>query len=219
MTSMAWSIHSKDMLYLPLWITTIIGLILYLVTKQIGNKILILVSILWLLQLAETLGWFLTFKPEKIAFIGLPTLASILIVIFGTNKEFKNRKKVGFFIKAIALIIPILGTFSYSYKTYDRAVFSEFYGIDNTKYKAVFKRTPSSTRQFEIDLSVNELRDLVKNKATFVANHHYFPNARLKVNMRFSKINEIELYQIEGYELEQPIKWKIDELSGETEFL
>ena len=70
-----------------------------------------------------------------------------------------------------------------------------------------------------MEMSSNELRNLVKDKATFVANHHYFPNAKFKVNMTFSKINEIELYQVNYHKLEQPIKWKIEELNGETEFL
>ena len=45
------------------------------------------------------------------------------------------------------------------------------------------------------------------------------PNAKFKVNMTFSKINEIELYQVNDHKLEQPIKWKIEELNCETEFL
>lgn len=122
-------------------------------------------------------------------------------------------------IKGIALLIPIFGILSYANKTYDKNVFSEFYEIENTEFKAVFKPQPSDTRKFEMAISSNELRNLVRDKATFVANHHYFPNARLKVNMTFSKINEVELYKVDDYELEHPIKWKIDELNGETEFL
>jgi len=44
-------------------------------------------------------------------------------------------------------------------------------------------------------------------------------NAKFKVNMTFSSINEIELYQVSEYELEKPINWKIKELNGETDFL
>ncbi|WP_230080295.1 hypothetical protein [Winogradskyella marina] len=222
MTAMAWSINPSEMLYLPLWILTIIGLILFLTIKKIGTYSLILIAILWLLQISETLGWFLTFEPENLALwgiFGLPTIACILITFFGINYGLENQKKFGLGIKGIALLIPIVGILSYANKTYDKNVFSEFYDIKKTEYKAVFKPQPSDTRQFEMEMSSTELRNLVKDKATFVANHHYFPNARFKVNMTFSKINEIELYQVADHKLEQPIKWKIDELNGETEFL
>jgi len=222
MTAMAWSINPSEMLYLPLWILTIIGLILFLTIKKIGTYSLILIAILWLLQISETLGWFLTFEPENLALwgiFGLPTIACILITFFGINYDLENQKKFGLGIKGIALLIPIIGILSYANKTYDKNVFSEFYDIEKTEYKAVFKPQPSDTRQFEMEMSSTELRNLVKDKATFVANHHYFPNARFKVNMTFSKINEIELYQVADHKLEQPIKWKIDELNGETEFL
>jgi hypothetical protein len=222
MTAFAWSIEPTEMLYIPLWLLTILGLILFLKTKRIGLIILISVAILWLVQIAGTLGWFLTFEPENIALwglIGLPTLASILIVVFGIKFGLGHHKKIGLVINGIALLIPITGILSYANKTYDKNVFSEFYEIENTEFRAVFKPQPSDTRQFEMQIFSDELRNLVKDKATFVANHHYFPNARFKVNMTFSKINEVELYKVADYELEHPIKWKIDELNGETAFL
>jgi len=210
------------MLYLPLWILTIIGLILFIANKKFGTKFIILISILWLLQLAGTLGWFLTFEPKNLALwgmIGLPTIASILITLCGINYGFDSHKKIGLAIKGIAILIPIVGILSFANKTYNKNVFSEFYDIEKTEYRAVFKPQPSDTRQFVMEMSSTELRDLVKNNATFVANHHYFPNAKFKVNMTFSKINEIELYQVDDYKLKHPIKWKIEELNGETEFL
>ena len=215
MTAMAWSINPSEMLYLPLWVLTIIGLILFLATKKSGKYFLIIVAILWLLQLAGTLGWFLTFEPENIALwgiIGLPTIASILIAFFLIDYVLENQKKVGLGVKGITVLIPILGILSFANKTYEKKVFSEFYDIENTEYKAVFKPQPSDTRQFEMVISSNELRNLVKDKATFIANHHYFPNAKFKVNMTFSKINEVELYQVAEHKLEQPIKWKVEEL-------
>ena len=222
MTAMAWSINPSEMLYLPLWILTIIGLILFFATKKSGKYFLIIVAILWLFQLAGTLGWFLTFEPENIALwgiIGLPTISSILIVFFGIDYVLENQKKVGLGIKGITVLIPIVGILSFANKTYEKIVFSEFYDVENTEYKAIFKPQPSDTRQFEMGISSNELRNLIKDKATFIANHHYFPNAKLKVNMPFSKINEVELYQVAEHELKNPIKWKIEELNGETEFL
>ena len=98
-------------------------------------------------------------------------------------------------------------------------MFSEFYDIDKEEYKVVFKPQPSDTRKFEMKISSNELRNLVQDNATFVANHYYFSNAKFKVNMTFSIINEIELYQVSEYELEEPINWKTKELKGETDFL
>ncbi len=222
MTSLAWSIDPKEMLYIPLWILTIVGFILFFATKKIGIYALIGISILWLIQMAGILGWFLTFEPENIALfglIGLPIIASLMIAIVGTRLIFEKKKKIGIAISVLALIIPIAGILQYANKTYDKNVFSEFYDLDKETYKVIIKPQPSDTRQFEIDLKSNELRNLAKQKATFVANHHYFPNARFRVNMTFSSINEIELYKVADYELEEPIKWNIDELNGETEFL
>ena len=222
MTSLAWSIDPKEMLYIPLWISTIVGFILFFATKKIGIYALIVISILWLIQMAGTLGWFLTFEPENIALfglIGLPTIASLIIAIVGTRLIFEKKNKIGIAISVLALLIPIAGILQYANKTYDKNVFSEFYDLDKETYKVIIKPQPSDTRQFEIDLKSNELRNLAKQKATFVANHHYFPNARFRVNMTFSSINEIELYKVADYELEKPIKWNIDELNGETEFL
>ena len=222
MTAMAWSINPTEMLYIPLWILTIVGLILFLGTKKTGKYSVIFVAFLWLLQLSKTLGWFLTFEPDNLALwgiIALPTLVSILIVFYGIDYILENQKKKGIVIKGIAILIPIVGLLSFANKTYNRNVFSEFYNIENTEYKAVFKPQPSDTRQFEIEISSLELRNLVKDRATFIADHHYFPNAKFKINMTFSKINEIELYQVSEYKLKQPIKWKIEELKGETEFL
>ncbi len=222
MTAMAWSINPTEMLYIPLWILTIVGLILFLGTKKTGKYSVIFVAFLWLLQLSKTLGWFLTFEPDNLALwgiIALPTLVSILIVFYGIDYILENQKKKGIVIKGIAILIPIVGLLSFANKTYNRNVFSEFYNIENKEYKAVFKPQPSDTRQFEIEISSLELRNLVKDRATFIADHHYFPNAKFKINMTFSKINEIELYQVSEYKLKQPIKWKIEELKGETEFL
>jgi hypothetical protein len=217
----AWSITTKEMLYFPLWIITIIGFLIFLKNKKTGNYLLIAISTLWLIQLADTLGWFLTFEPENIALwglIGIPTIASLLIAINGAkNIDIQSNKRIP--IIAIAALIPILGILSYANKTYDRNVFSEFYDIDKEEYKAVFKPQPSDTRKFEMIISSNELRNLVQDNATFVANHYYFPNAKFKVNMTFSRINEIELYQVSEYELEEPINWKTKELKGETAFL
>jgi len=109
----AWSITTKEMLYILLWFIIIIGFLIFLKNKRIANYLLIGISILWLIQLAETLGWFLTFEPENIALwglIGIPTKRLAIITI--------------------AVFIPILGVLSYANKTYDRNVFSEFYDID-----------------------------------------------------------------------------------------
>src|SRR5690606_32991393 len=112
-----------------------------------------------------TLGWFLTFEPKNLALwgiIGLPTIASILITFCRINYGFDNQKKIGLGIKGIAILIPIIGILSFANKTYDKNVFSEFYDIDKAEYKAVFKPQPSDTRQFEMEMSSTELRDLVK---------------------------------------------------------
>ena len=92
MTAMAWSIHQSEMLYLPLWILTII--------------------------------------------------ACVLITFFGINYGLENQKKLGLGIKGITLLIPVVGILSYANKTYDKNVFSEFYDIEKTDYKAVFKPQP-----------------------------------------------------------------------------
>ena len=222
MTSLAWSIDPMEMLYLPLWLLTIVGLILFFATKKLGVYVLIGVSILWLLQMAGTLGWFVTFEPDNIALwgmIGLPTMASVLIATIGTKIIYDEKNRIGIGIRVISILIPIVGILLYANKTYDKSVFSEFYNLDEETYKVVFKPQPSDTRQFELELNSDELRILVKDKATFVADHHYFPNAKFRVNMTFSRINEIELYKVGDYELEEPIKWEIEELNGETEFL
>lgn len=56
MNAFAWSIEATEMLYIPLWLLTILGLILFLTTKRIGLYVLISVAILWLVQIAGTLG-------------------------------------------------------------------------------------------------------------------------------------------------------------------
>jgi hypothetical protein len=222
MTAFAWSIEPTEMLFISLWIATIIGLILSFSKKNTGIYTLMIVSVFWLLLLAEKLGWFLTFEPENIALMGifgLPVIASVLILIIGSNLIFDNKRKTKFLISGIGILIPIVGILSFANKTYDKNIFSEFYELDSKEFRAVFKPQPADSREFEMKLESEELRDLVINKATFVANHHYFPNAKFRVKMTFSEITEIELYKVSDFELKKPLKWKIEELNGETEFL
>ncbi|MBK8501525.1 MAG: hypothetical protein IPL46_04560 [Saprospiraceae bacterium] len=191
-----------------------------LANKIVGNTFLIAVSFLWLILLADTLGWFLTFEQGNIALwglIGIPTIASLLVAHCGIgDSQWKSKTRIA---TILAALIPILGVLSYANKTYERNVFSEFYNVEKKEYEVIFKPQPSDTRKFEIKMSSDELRKIVIENATFVANHHYLPNAKFEVNMTFSKINEIELVKVSDYKLEQPIKWKFIELNGDTEFL
>ncbi len=199
MTALAWSIEPTEMVFIPLWIVTITGLILSFGKKKIGIYSLMIVSLFWLLMLSEKLGWFLTFEPGNIALMGifgLPVIASVLIIIIGSQLTFNEKRKIKLLISGIAILIPLFGVLSFANKTYDKNIFSEFYELDSKQFKAVFKPQPSDSREFEMKLVSEELRGLVKNKATFVANHHYFHNAKFRVKMRFSKIREIELYKL-----------------------
>jgi len=222
MTAIAWSITLRDALFLPLWIVTVIGLILSLAKEKTGLYILIAVALLWLLRLAGDLGWFLTFEPGNSTLwliLAVPSVASSVIVSRGAKILFRNKRNIRLYLTGAAILIPIVGVLSYANKTYEKHAFAELHNLDSANYKLVFKPTPGDTRKFETTQDSRELRDLAKSKATPVAGHHYFPNALLRVRMTFSTIKGIELYKIEDIELAEPIKWRPAELIGETDFL
>ncbi len=205
---------------------TLVGFIISFFTKKTGVVIIYIASLLWILQLAEGFGWFITFEPNNTALWGvifLPLafciLLSYLTVRFLFLRSPNEKKKYSAVSLTIALVIPIVGLLSYADKTYEKNVFAEFYQVKNDNYKVIFRPSPADTRMFEVEMASEEVRNLVLDKATFVANHHYFPNAVFKVRMKFDKIEEVELYKLEADNLSKPIRWDVTELKGETEFL
>jgi hypothetical protein len=204
---------------------TLVGFIISFFTNKTGVVIIFIASLLWILQLADGFGWFITFEPNNNALLGvifLPIAFCILLCYLSVKFLFLGSPNVNKYTAAslaVALFIPIVGLFSYADKTYEQNVFAEFYQVEKKKYQVIFRPSPADTRMFEVELDSEEVRDLVLSKATFVANHHYFPNAMFKVRMKFDKIEEVELYKLEENKLSDPIRWDVTELKGETEFL
>ena len=179
-------------------------------------------AMLWLVQIVEFWGWYVIFESANItmwSLYGLLLILCMVIVFSGTRITLQNHPRIRNSVRGIVLLIPVLGILSFSNKTYYRGLFAEFYEIDRTEFKVVFKPQPSDARQFEIRTSSNEVRNLVKDKATYDANHHYMPNVKLKINMTFKRINTIELYELADQELEQPVQRQLKQLKGATEFL
>jgi len=224
-TAFAWATTTKELLYIPLFILTLAGFIISLNTKKTGFVVILVASVLWLTKLFEEFGWFIVFKLNNLALWGLillPVILSITLIFLSVKvliPESKNKRKYEVLSLAIGLTIPIASLLSFADKTNNQSVFAEFYQLENQTYKAYFKATPSDTRMFEVKLNSEEVRKLVLNKATYVANHHYFPNAMFRVRMNFDKVKEVELYKLDGNKLEEPIKWNVRDLKGETEFL
>lgn len=224
-TAFAWATSTKELLFLPLFLLTLVGFIISFFTKKTGVIIIFIASLLWIFQLADEFGWFITFEPNNTALWGvvfLPIAFCIILSYLSVRFLFlgsPNVKKYSALSLSVALIIPIVGWLSYADKTYEQNVFAEFYQVENDNYKVIFRPSPADTRMIEVELASEEVRNLVLNKATFVANHHYFPNAVFKVKMTFDKIEEVELYKLEENNLSKPIRWDIAELKGETEFL
>lgn len=222
MTALAWSTTIKEMLYLPLWLISTIGLILTFSKLKAGLYIILTSSILWLIQMAETFGWFLTFEIQNLALwgvIALPVFISLMNAILTSRILLSKFNKIRLSTIVIAIIIPAAGFISYADKTYTKNIFSEYYDVAEEKYRAIFRAGPADTRYFTMTMESDEVRKLVTENATFVAGHHYFPNTKFRVRMTFNKITEVEIYKLDGYELTKPIKWRIEELNGHTEFL
>jgi len=68
-------------------------------------------------------------------------------------------------------------------------------------------------------MNLDEVKEIAKTKGTFLVGHYYMNNVKLKVRMNFNKIKEVELYRLHDYELENPVKWELSELEGQTKYL
>lgn len=221
LTAIAWSINSNDLYFLFLFLGTLAGFILTFIDLKISLYTLSIISIFWLLKLAEDFGYYIVFKPNDFGFlfvIAAPILVSILLLIISSNLLFE-RKIFRSLVVGFSLLIPFYGIMMHANKTYEKKVFSEYYNIDSANYKAVFRKQPLDSRKFEISLDSEELRNLIKENATLVGDMYYFHNTKLRVQMNFSNIKEIELYQVSDFKLSEPIKWDISVLEESADFL
>jgi hypothetical protein len=224
-SAMAWATTTREVLYIFIFLITSLGLILSFLTEKAGIWILLFSSFLWLLNFAIEFGWFITFELDNLALwavIFLPIVICISIAsisvryLLPDSKHFKYYKSGALII---GLLIPISGLASYANHTYDKSVFTEFYDVESEVYKIVFRAGPADTRKFEVEIGSDEIRTIVLNSATFVANHHYLGNTKLSVRMSFSTIEEIQLNELSNEELDAPLSWKPDEVNGTIEFL
>lgn len=224
-TAMAWATTTREVLYIFIFLITSVGLLLSFLTEKVGIWILLFSSFLWLLNFALDFGWFITFEIDNLtlwAVIFLPIVICISIASISVRFLLPDSKhfmyyKFGTLI--ISLLIPISGLASYANHTYEKSVFTEFYDVENEVYKTVFRAGPADTRKFELEISSDEIRTIVLDSATFVANHHYLGNTKLSVRMTFSTIEEIQLNKLSNKILDTPLSWKPDEVNGSIQFL
>lgn len=224
-TAMAWATTTREVLYILIFLVTSLGLLLSFLTEKIGIWILLLSSFLWLLNFALDFGWFITFELDNLALwavIFLPVVMCIFIAsisvryLLPDSKHFKYYKSG---VLIISLLIPISGFASYANHTYEKSVFTEFHDVESEVYKVVFRAGPADTREFEVEISSDEIRTIVLDSATFVANHHYLGNTQLRVRMTFSTIEEIQLNELSNKVLNDPLSWKPGEVNGSIQFL
>lgn len=224
-SSMAWATTTREVLYIFIFLITCFGLLLSFLTKKVGVWILLSSATLWLLNFALDFGWFITFELDNMelwAVIFLPIVICIAIAIISVHyllSEAKNLKYYKSGALIISLLIPASGLISYANHTYERSVFAEFYDVESQVYRVAFRAGPADTRKFEIEINSDEIRTIVLDSATLVANHHYLRNTKLNVRMTFSKIEEIQLNELSNKPLEDPISWKPEELNGTIKFL
>ena len=168
-------------------------------------------------------GHFLTFEADKIVNWGLSAafvICPLILIILSTKRLVKN-KNLKFSVIVISLLIPIIGFGSNYDKTYSRTTFAEFHKINDStdSYLGKFRAGPADTRFFEIEMNSDEVKEIVLTKGTFLVGHYYVNNVELNVRMNFSRIKEIELTRLNKVELENPVKWELSEVKGQTEYL
>ena len=224
-TAFVWATTTREILYPLIFLITLAGFIISFIDAKSGIWVILGSSFFWLLNFSLDFGWFIIFQSGNIALWGvlfLPVILCISLVVLSSKYLLSDWENYTYYFSAsviVGILIPLVGLLSYADKTYERSVFSEFYEVKNNTYKVVFKPQPSDTRKFEVEISSDEVRTIVLDSATFVANHHYLGNTKLKVRMNFSTIKDIQLYKLSDKVLESQISWRPEEVNGEIQFL
>ncbi|WP_147169229.1 hypothetical protein [Phaeodactylibacter luteus] len=224
-TVMAWGMTTKEFLMPIVWIATIVAFILTFIKEKIGLTVLIVTCFGWLFLFAEYFGHFLTFEADKIVNWGLRLSAAFVIcpltLVFLSTKRLVKNKKLGFSVIATSLLIPLVGFGSNYDKTYSRTTFAEFHRVNDStdSYLGRFRAGPADTRFFEIEMNSDEVKEIALTTGTYLVGHYYINNVKLNVRMNFSSIKEIELTKLNKVELENPIKWELSDVEGQTEYL
>ena len=219
-------------IYTPLLtISTLIGFIALLTNKNMGLRIMIVVSICWLLRYFEHASFLMLYDMQNIfrwILVSIPILLSSTILILA-YKSYKNNKGKPFAFKTpILLIISIalIGFGSFVRKPHTREFNCWYYFYNDEKdYKIRFAITPNLI--FETTTDSKELKEFVQKygfKDDFV-NGIYCPETKVRVITRFKKVISVKVIGFRNLStnskvtLNKPFEIDINNIYGNKEIL
>lgn len=198
--TLAGSIRGGISFYLPiLTISTFVGVIAYLSDKRFGLKIILIVSIAWLLRYFERSIFLSLYDPQN---LGRWTLVVPIILVtiplFFLSYNYRQRllKKRSNLkrLTILFLFIPSLTFLSFIRKPHTNE-FNCWYYINqsDSSYKITFAITPEHL--FEVYSNFKELREFVEKngiKDEYRAGL-YCPETKVEIITRFKKITSISI--------------------------
>ena len=224
-TTFAWGVGDKTLLYLLLYPTFILSTLLIIRKVRIGYYLTLLTTLTYSILLTSEVGKYLIFNfHNNVLFwvLLIPYLTSLALIpltaIF-LSMDFKFAKTIKLTSIILAVGIFIFAIVDRFNKDYADSIFVDAeineQGLITLNCKPGF----ADSRTFIVTSNLKEIEEQIKKYGEFYQGSYFLQNTKITKNFRFSKLQSITLTKIGDKTISPQLTWTTKEIKGDVEFL
>ena len=224
-TTFAWGVGETTLLYLLLYPTFLVSIILVIVKIRLGYFLTLLTALTYSILLTNEVGKYLIFNFHNdvlfwvllLPYLTFLALIPLTAIILTANNKFAKT------IKPTTILLAI-GIFTFSITDRFNKDYSDSIFVDaeiNAQGQITLNCNPSfaDSRTFIVTTNQKGIEEQIKKYGEFYQGSYFLQNTKIRKNFRFSKLQSITLTKIGDNIISPQLTWKTKEIKGNIDFL
>lgn len=224
LNAFAWGIDESVYIFIILYPTLLVSLILVLAKTEVGYLLTLVVCVSYAVLLTNDVAEYLVFDFNNyvLFWVLLLPYSSVLIIISLTITSLTFRMK-NRWIRPTRIALPlcflIYPTVDRYNKDYSDNIFIDAEIKNEVEITLNCKPSFADSRTFVLSTNSKKLGEQIKAHGEFYQGSYFLSNTSIIKNFQFDKLKSITVKSLGNYKLTPELTWTVDEMNGDFDFL